>query len=569
MANNYSNIEVVLSGSFAQWAADNVDHNVCTLDGKDTFQGMGIITAGMISPMNVDNQKRIKRIRYGLKAAEIVSKAKIPISWYDVPDTAAMTKMRFKPVVELQSPQSFSLSRGINLFWQVSFISSAEENRAQWNEFIQLHQHGKNHPGKSQVFMAPIINLNQSVENCVYITLLFIQRQATLMIVATPSVTFDQPLSLKACEIVKSKQLDIVVRLGDFHTLMSFQESIGAVVGGSGLDKLLELIYASNSVTHIMSGKAVARSLRAHFLVESALMGLLIEQAPKDEFDTSSLEKMYQDLVQGNLDLDVVESSNIVIRLTNVVEKFKSGLPSASRTAKLWLQYIEYISIIRMFIRAERTGNWHEHLEIMRLMLNLFAATGHINYAKSARLYLQSMQSLHSEHAWLYEQYCKSGYHCIRRTDRYWADLWPDLVIEQCMTRAIKSSGGLTRGRDMSETTRNLWVGTLHECGAIHESTQKLTKHHFESREQHCESGESRQKRDTKDVKVLKEQLNQFNLFDLQDSRLQNIFTGISADNNDGVNCDQAESSSQPSNYQAFKIGQNPCNITTIYQSQW
>ena len=121
----------------------------------------------------------------------------------------------------------------------------------------------------------------------------------------------------------------------------------------------------------------------------------------------------------------------------------------------------------------------------------------------------------------------------------------------------------------MSGTTRNLWVGTLHECGAIHESTQKLTKHRFESREQHCESGESRQKRDAKDVKVLKEQLNQFNLFDLQDSRLQNIFTGISADNNDGVNCDQAESSSQPSNYQTFTIGQNPCNITTIYQSQW
>ena len=39
----------------------------------------------------------------------------------------------------------------------------------------------------------------------------------------------------------------------------------------------------------------------------------------------------------------------------------------------------------------------------------------------------------------------------------------------------------------------------------------------------------------------MKEQFNQFNPFDLQDSRLQNIFIGISADNNDGVNCDQAE----------------------------
>ena len=172
---------------------------------------------------------------------------------------------------------------------------------------MQLHQHGKSHLGKSQVFMAPIINLNPSDENCIYTTLLFIQRQATSMNVATPSVTFDQPLWLKAYEIAKSKQLDIVaIRLGGFHTLMCFLGSIGAVMGESGLDKLLEFTYASNSVTHITSGKAVARSLRTHFLMESALIGLLIEQAPKDEFDTSSLEKMYQDLVQGNLDLDDV-----------------------------------------------------------------------------------------------------------------------------------------------------------------------------------------------------------------------------------------------------------------------
>ena len=67
----------------------------------------------------------------------------------------------------------------------------------------------------------------------------------------------------------------------------------------------------------------------------------------------------------------------------------------------------------------------------------------------------------------------------------------------------------------MSETTKNLRVGTLYEYGAIHKSMSKLTKHRFESSEQHCESGESRRKRDTKDVKMLKGQLNQFNPFDL------------------------------------------------------
>lgn len=30
-------------GTFTQWVADNVDHNIATLDGQNTFHGMGII----------------------------------------------------------------------------------------------------------------------------------------------------------------------------------------------------------------------------------------------------------------------------------------------------------------------------------------------------------------------------------------------------------------------------------------------------------------------------------------------------------------------------------------------
>ena len=62
---------------------------------------MTITAAGVISPIDVDSQQRIKRIRYGLKEAKTLSKAKIPISWYDIADIAALTKIRFKPIVEL------------------------------------------------------------------------------------------------------------------------------------------------------------------------------------------------------------------------------------------------------------------------------------------------------------------------------------------------------------------------------------------------------------------------------------------------------------------------------------
>ena len=77
-------------------------------------------------------------------------------------------------------------------------------------------------------------------------------------------------------------------------------------------------------------------------------------------------------------------------------------------------------------------------------MLNLFVATGHINYAKSGRLYLQLMLDLEKNYPWLYHQFNDKGFHCIRRTDKFWTGLWTDLVIEQTAMLSIKSLGGLT-----------------------------------------------------------------------------------------------------------------------------
>ena len=106
-------------------------------------------------------------------------------------------------------------------------------------------------------------------------------------------------------------------------------------------------------------------------------------------------------------------------------------------------------------------------------MLNLYAATGHINYVKSGRLYLQLMLDLEKNYPWLYHQFNEKGFHCIRRTDKLWAGLWTDLVIEQTMTYSIKSLGGLTRGRGMDESTRNIWISTLHNCAAAEDDSTK------------------------------------------------------------------------------------------------
>ena len=63
----------------------------------------------------------------------------------------------------------------------------------------------------------------------------------------------------------------VVLRLGSFHTEMSFIGSIGHLIAESGLKELLELIYAPNAVEHILTGKAIARAVRAHLLVDVVL----------------------------------------------------------------------------------------------------------------------------------------------------------------------------------------------------------------------------------------------------------------------------------------------------------
>ena len=64
----------------------------------------------------------------------------------------------------------------------------------------------------------------------------------------------------------------VVLKLGGFHTIMNFLGCMGQIMEGLGLNELLNLVYASNTVSHMLSGKAISRAIRGHFLVESALI---------------------------------------------------------------------------------------------------------------------------------------------------------------------------------------------------------------------------------------------------------------------------------------------------------
>ena len=314
---------------------------------------------------------------------------------------------------------------------------------------------------------------------------------------------------------------------------------------GSGLEELFEEVYAEHTVKHMISGKAVARSLRAHMMAQSSLVAHLIDiLVDNGKVYVMEFESMYTKAENGELsfaELEEFDEGSTVQQFNKEFNSLAASLEKTSRTAKLWLQYIEYIDVVKELICAERTSNWKLHLQAIRKMVNLFAATGHVNYGRSSRMYHQEMLTLLQKYPYLFHQF-QEGNHAIRRSQRYWAGLSSDLVIEQTLMRSIKSRGGLTRGRGMVENTRHLWVSSISYTAAVHEAMTNLSGVKVASSEQHLEMGCKRRKRDFEDGKKFYRWFETRNPFTYKDCDLHSLSLGtVSIDGKDNVNCENAE----------------------------
>ena len=233
---------------------------------------------------------------------------------------------------------------------------------------------------------------------------------------------------------------------------------------------------------------------------------------------------------------DEVISSKCMRRIAWRIEEEKQSMRN-NPTACLWLMYIDMVTILQSFIKAERTGNWELHLQTVHDMLPYFAAAGHNLYTKSAYLYLQKMTELKEDHPDVYKNFMEGSF-VLRRSDRYWAGLSSDLVIEQVLMRNLKTSGGLTRGRGMTENQRLLWLLSMPSCAEINFTMQELTGTLYQTSEQHKESCSNRKKRDIEDTFKILAALKEWNPFS-QDLTLHSIVNGITAD--DKVNVRKAK----------------------------
>ena len=228
---------------------------------------MGIICIEQKQPGSFG---KVRRLKNRLLAATFADSRGIEIVPYQ--QSSQIRKFRFEPtsavrVTSLNSDPGITMST-CDLLWHTSwFLSSTEEPQSGLDSYNAQQQNCHKEGSQSSIRFLPIID--PSNESCIYSTLLFVISQAKKLEVHTPCVTFDRPLWLKAFNIVHAENLQIICRLGGFYTLMSFLGSIGTLMKGPGLEDLFAEVYAENSVTHMISGKAIAKATRALALAES------------------------------------------------------------------------------------------------------------------------------------------------------------------------------------------------------------------------------------------------------------------------------------------------------------
>ena len=259
-----AHIDKLTTDSLLHLIADNVDHNAKTLDGEDVIHMMGQM--GAITPAIV-TKKIIPRSKVSMDDIRTMGRHKLI---FQKDPKAVLTKIKYPNIREFsRDPQNTKL----DLMWQISLHVS--QPRPLWSGYMHSLHTGMSNPGKSSEIFLPMIDLKPSSPTCVRSTLEYLCDTAQHYGV-TPIITFDQQLYWITMMVIEDQPIssrlrNVVLLLGGFHTEMSLLGAVGSIMAGSGLKEMLAQVYAEGSVEQMLSGKAVARAARGHFLIDSAL----------------------------------------------------------------------------------------------------------------------------------------------------------------------------------------------------------------------------------------------------------------------------------------------------------
>lgn len=234
------------------------------------------------------------------------------------------------------------------------------------------------------------------------------------------------------------------------------------------MKEVLAEIYAVKSLEKMLNGHAYARAVRAHTLLQLTLAIIVLKEVDIDDIVDAELNINIENILDNTFSYNDIENDDEISgALLNKLNQKLKDYEERGPTAKLWIQYFHMVSIAKEFLRAERMGDWKSHLNCIKEMLPYFHASGHFPYAKSAHLYLQDMQQLENLiDPEVYKKFSE-GFFTVRRSDKLSCGTSTDMVIEQSMMKAMKTDGGIARGRSTKQSVISKWVYSMHAMNTV------------------------------------------------------------------------------------------------------
>ncbi|KAJ8050587.1 Vesicular integral-membrane protein VIP36 [Holothuria leucospilota] len=508
----------ILPGTFTTLVWDNIDFGEETLSGKGTTHSTNgiMIQRPLQSHQEIDSSslptsKKTKERSIIVPPAEIV-----PFMGFGKRKGPDQIGCSVDMTVKVSSPSEIK-ARSLDFAYHVlKFYGTGVPSWTGFNTLVSCLA-----PRKSVVAYLPAINQSPTDMDTVQTILHRSMKYADALRQDVVVLVFDQAIYAKAQQIRwrdENLKQRLVVRLGMFHTKMSYLACIGKRYRDAGLaDIMIESgLIAQGSINGVMNGHHYNRSMRANKIMcdalcylqwESYMASLNDDQKGRVQEVMAQLHDAYStdslmDYLTAPQYIDMVSSFN-----TYIEKKINE-----SATFAFWSCYIQMVENVLQLTRATRSGNWELHLSAVRKILPWMFAYDRHNYARYLSAYFLEMCDLPRTHPSAFEAFYVE---C-------------DLCIEQTSNRDAKTKGGMV-GFTTNPGAVLRWLLTQHECSSIANQC-KLMSGKERSVRTKKELDTSRILRDETDVKAVISTIhNMVNPFEVEGKDIVHISSGVVA----------------------------------------
>ena len=291
-------------------------------------------------------------------------------------------------------------------------------------------------------------------------------------------ITFDMALYEKAVQLLDARpnlKDEIVLRLGELHTVMASLRALGTSIENSGIDDAwIEAdVYGSSTVRQILKCSHYKRALSTHIYTYMALYELVLEQffteMPHLMEDCLSSTKEIQEacinMASGGSDGPQcirIANTNLleVLKKEEVIQQLKTWEEQKSSNAmfKSLMNYLHRVETILFFVEASRNADITLHLEAGEALSKLFFAFDRIKYKRLWPRYIADMHELKTKHPATWKE-LEDGNLSVTKSEISFISLGSDHACEH-LNRMMKVHTGLVGISNNSNARQHFFLAS-------------------------------------------------------------------------------------------------------------